>query len=47
MHALNGILLAVITGARKWAIDIEATTQAFLTGKTKYQAITRLRATCN
>ena len=46
MHALNGILLAVITGDRQWAIDIGATTQTFLSGKTKYQAITSLRAAC-
>ena len=30
MHALNDILLAVITGDREWTIDIEATTQALL-----------------
>ena len=36
-HKLNRILLA---------IDIEATIETFLTGGTKHQALTRLRAAC-
>ena len=45
-HALNGILLAIMLRDREQAIDIEATIEAFLTGKTKYQVLTRLRAAC-
>ena len=45
-HALNGILLAIMLGDREQAIEIEATIEAFLTGKTKYQVLTRLRAAC-
>ena len=45
-HTLNGILLAIMFRDREQAIDIEATIEAFLTGKTKYQVLTRLRAAC-
>ena len=45
-HALNGILFAIMLGDREQAIEIEATIEAFLTGKTKYQVLTRLRAAC-
>lgn len=45
-HALNGILLAIMLGDREQAIEIEATIEAFLTGKTNYQVLTRLRAAC-
>ena len=33
-------------GDREQAIEIEATIEAFLTGKTKYEVLTRLRAAC-
>ncbi|KAM0803358.1 hypothetical protein BDR22DRAFT_840557 [Usnea florida] len=45
-HTLNGILLAIMLGDREQAIEIEATIEAFLTGKTKYQVLTRLHAAC-
>ena len=45
-HVKNGILLAIMVGDREQAIDIEATMEAFLTGRTKYEALTRLRAAC-
>ena len=45
-HALNGILLAIMLGDRERAVEIEATIEAFLTGKTNYQVLTRLRAAC-
>ena len=46
-HALNGILLTIGVADREQAIDIKATIETFLTGRTKYQALTRLRAVCN
>lgn len=45
-HALNGILLAVMVFDREQAIEIEATIEAFLTGRTKYQVLIRLRDSC-
>lgn len=45
-HALNGILFAIMVQDREQAIEIEATIEAFLTGRTKYQVLTRLREAC-